>query len=396
MEPIQKLHQISPQMYLEPAEEVGDGLTLQPRRSAIDECGIPLHESTKTSALGIQNIDPTGGNYMRLLKTMLTTACERNCAYCPFRAGRDYRRVNFTPDELAKTVLMLHEKRVVRGLFLSSGILKGGVTTQDKLIDTVEILRNKHEYKGRIHVKLMPGVERDQVLRVMQLTDRVSINLEAPTREHLKMLAPMKKLIDELLTPLRWAHEIRRYHAPHKNWQGKWPTIVTQFVVGAAQDSDLEYLKATDYLYRKAGVWRAYYSAFTPIRDTPFENVPYENPVRQQRLYQASYMLRDYGWQVHEIPLGKDNRMALDVDPKLAWARLHLLEKPLELNRARKAELLRVPGIGVISAEKILKARRTGKIKSLKHLEQLGIHTKRLKHFILLDGVQPDRQMRLF
>ena len=397
MQPITKLREIAPQMELEPTREVGNGLTLRVKQPAIAPCGVPLHESQKHESLGVVNYD--GGRStpkMRLLKTMLTTACERNCNYCPFRAGRNYKRVNFKPEEMAKTFMALADKGTANGIFLSSGILKGGVTTQDKLLDTVEILRKKHEFKGYVHLKVMPGAERDQMMRAMELADRVSVNMEAPTVEHLRFLAPMKGLVDELLRPLRWADEIRRYHRPDNAYDGKWASTVTQFVVGAAQDTDLEYLKATDYLYNKIGLRRTYYSAFKPIHDTPLDNLPAENPVREHRLYQASYMLRDYGWDMEDLPFAQNGRLPIDVDPKLAWAQVNLQDRPTEVNRASREQLLRVPGIGPGSAEKIIKARRQGKLKSLHHLRQLGIATKRLQEFVLLDGVQPNRQLRLF
>ena len=397
MKPIQKLQEIAPQMELEPAEEVGKGIALRVKQPTIAPCGIPLHHSKKNESLGVVHYNEPGRRQpMRLLKTMLTTACERNCHYCPFRAGRNYKRTTFKPDEMAETFMALEKKGAANGIFLSSGILRGGVTTQDRLLDTIEILRKKHEYKGYVHLKIMPGAERDQVQRALELADRISVNLEAPTVEHLRFLAPMKELVDELLRPLRWADEIRRYHRPTNAYNSRWGNAVTQFVVGAAQDTDLEYLKATDYLYNKLGLRRTYFSAFKPIQDTPLDYLPAENPIREHRLYQASFMLRDYGWQMEDLPFEQNGRLPLDADPKLAWARRNLQERPVEVNRASKEQLLRVPGIGMISAEKIIKARRTGKLKSLHHLRQLGITTKRMADFVLLDGVQPNRQLQLF
>ena len=151
---------------------------------------------------------------------------------------------------------------------------------------------------------------------------------------------------------MRWADEIRRYHRPANAYNGRWGSSVTQFVVGAAQDTDLEYLKATDYLYNKLNLRRTYYSAFKPIANTPLDYLPAENPVREHRLYQASFMLRDYGWQMEDLPFEQNGRLPLDVDPKLAWARVNLQERPVEVNRASKEQLLRVPGIGPGSAEK--------------------------------------------
>ncbi len=391
-----KLEHVATQMHFEPAEESDGRIMLRVQQPAVAPCGISLHPSKKHESLGVYDARVDGGRPVKLLKTMLTTACERNCYYCPFRAGRNYRRVNFKPEEMADSFAELNRKGTASGIFLSSGILRGGVTTQDKLIDTAEILRKKHHFRGFLHLKIMPGAERDQVQRAMELADRVSVNLEAPTVEHLDFLAPMKQFMDELLKPLQWADEIRRYQLPRNTWNGRWASTVTQFVVGAAQDTDLEFLKASDYLYRKLQLRRTYFSAFTPVHDTPLENLPPENPMREHRLYQASFLLRDYAWGLEELPFLQNGRLPLDVDPKIAWAEQHLLNAPLELNKAGKEALLRVPGIGVKSAETILAARRQSRLRSLQHLRQLGISTKRLEKYVLLDGVQPARQMRLF
>ena len=394
MDMLTKLKIINEHMYLEPAEEVGIGG--KGSTPAVAPCGISLKPSAKHESLGIYQAQMGGGKSKPMLKTMLTTACERNCHYCPFRAGRSYRRTSFKPDEMAKSFMQIHEAGVADGLFLSSGIIKGGATTQDKLIDTIDILRNKYQYKGFVHLKVMPGAEKDQVARSMELADRLSINLEAPTVEHLRFIAPMKQLVDELFQPLKWVEEIRQTQSPRNGWKGRWPSTVTQFVVGAAKDTDLEMLNASQYLYRKLNLRRTYFSAFRPISDTPLENLPAENPTREHRLYQASFLIRDYGWDIEEMPFDQAGKLPLDVDPKLAWAKENLSEAPVEVNRATKKELLRVPGIGPKGAETIVGARRRGKLKELQHLKQIGVGTKRLQDYVLLDGQRPIRQMKLF
>ena len=195
-----KLSDVSQQMYLEPAEEVGMvGRTpKQPLPCGLPEPSKPSQFAKKQQSLGVYDAKVSGGKSVRLLKTMLTTACERNCNYCPFRAGRNYKRTTFKPEEMAKTFIQLADSGVAEGIFLSSGIIKGGVTTQDKLLDTVDIIRNRYNYRGYIHLKVMPGAERDQVARAMQIADRISVNLEAPTIESLNFLAPMKQLVEEL------------------------------------------------------------------------------------------------------------------------------------------------------------------------------------------------------
>jgi predicted DNA-binding helix-hairpin-helix protein len=321
---------------------------------------------------------------------MMTTACERNCHYCVFRAGRNKtRRLTFTPDEMADTFTRLHHAGHVDGLFLSSGIIKGSVTTQDKIIDTAEILRRKHNYRGYVHLKVMPGAEYDQVRRTLQLADRVSINLEGPTAQRLNALAPKKDFWNELFQRIQWASQIRR--------QEGWRTsIVTQFVVGAVGDTDLEILQMSERLYRNLGLGRAYFSAFHPVVDTPLENVSATAAEREFRLYQASYLLRDYGWSVEELPFAANTNLRLDVDPKRAWAEENLKHKPVEINTATREEILRIPGIGPKGAEAILLARRRGAITDLSQLSALGVRdVAQSSPFILLNGRQAAQQLAL-
>ena len=328
-----------------------------------------------------------------VLKTMMTTACERNCYYCPFRAGHSKtKRVTFTPDNMATAFDSLQQSGKVDGLFLSSGIIKGSVTTQDKIIDTADIIRTKQRYKGYIHLKIMPGIEYDQLYRAMQLADRVSVNLEGPTQERLSALAPKKTLMDELVTMLQWAHKIRE-----DNPYEKLASTVTQFVVGAVNDTDLELLAMSDVLYQQTGLARAYYSAFSPVPGTPFEELPRTASIRQNRLYQSSFLLRDYGWDVEELPFLQNGNLRTDVDPKQAWADIHLKHQPIDLMRAEREQLMRVPGIGKVGANNIIKARRTGILSDLSHLKQIGIRTPhKVAEYILLDGKQPVRQLSLF
>jgi predicted DNA-binding helix-hairpin-helix protein len=334
---------------------------------------------------------PTGKR--KILKAMVTTACQMNCHYCPFRAGRSHmKRLTFTPDELASGLDTLQQAGKVEGMFLSSGIIKGSVTTQDKIIDTADIVRNRYHYQGYLHLKVMPGIEYDQLYRLMQLGDRVSVNLEGPTQERLDALAPKKDFQRELLRMLQQAEQIRRTH-PHE----KLASTVTQFVVGAVGDTDLELLSLSNRLYRRYGLTRAYYSGFRPVIQTPFENLPATDPLREHRLYQASFLLRDYGWKVEDLPFLSDGNMELALDPKRAWAERNLREAPIEIMTARRDQLLRLPGIGPVSANVILKARRQGKLTSLTDLQKLGIRAaEKASPYIVLNGRNPLIQNRLF
>lgn len=380
MDALFRLRLLSAQMSLEPAEERAAAGTGFASPVACPE-GVAIH------AAALPN-----GQRIRLLKTLLTSACERDCYYCPFRAGRDFRRATFRPEEFARLFMQLYQRRLVDGLFLSSGIAGGSLRTQDKLIETAEILRFKLGFRGYIHLKIMPGAERAQVERCMQLADRVSVNLEAPNAQRLSALAPHKQFFEELLTPLRWVDEIRASQPPGLAWNGRWPSSVTQFVAGGSGESDLELLATTEFLYRHLHLRRAYFSAFRPIPDTPLEDRPPVPAWREHRLYQASFLLRDYGFILEELPFQADGNLPAEADPKLAWAQLHLAQQPLEINRASREELLRVPGIGPKSANVLLQARRQRRLRDLEDLRKLGIQVHRAAAYILLDGQRPPLQ----
>ncbi len=394
-------------MQYEPAEEY---CSSPPRSALVTEsshldqtCGAscirevePPYASPPKVELVIHRAIMPGGKRIPLLKTLLTSACERNCNYCAFRAGRDFRRQTFSADEMARTFNQLHQKDVAKGLFLSSGVAGGGVRTQDRLIATAEILRRKYQFSGYLHLKLMPGAEKAQVERAMQLADRVSVNLEAPNDRRLAQLAPQKEFLDELLRPLRWVEEIRHGQPGGQGWNGRWPSSTTQFVVGAVGERDVELLRAAAYLHHKLRLARVYFSGFVPVTGTPLEEVPAVDPWRQHRLYQADFLLRDYGFSFEELPFANDGDLPLDVDPKLAWARQNLAETPLEINRAGREQLLRIPGIGPHGANAILSARRKNRLDDLDDLKALGISPKRAAPFILLNGKRPPTQLALW
>ncbi len=331
-----------------------------------------------------------------LLKTVLTSACERNCNYCAFRAGRDFRRATLSADEMARIFYQMHIAGVVQGMFLSSGVAGGGVHTQDRLIDTAEILRKKYNYRGYLHLKIMPGAEKDQVLRAMQLATRVSVNLEAPNPTRLKSLAPLKNFLDELMRPLQWVDEIRSTLNNSNRFDRRWPSLATQFVVGSVGESDLELLQTSEHLFKKIGLSRIYYSKFTPIRDTPFENLPPEKLLRQNRLYQASFLLKSYGYTYEEFDFLQNGNLPLEIDPKLAWARAYLRSAPVEINTAERSQLLRVPGFGPKGVKAILETRGDHPIKEPGDLKRLGINPARAMDYILLNGKQPTKQISLW
>ena len=327
---------------------------------------------------------------MPVLKGMATTACERNCQYCVFRSGRDGRRVSFTPDEMAKGFYQLYRAGLVEGLFLSSGLARDGVPNQDKIIATAEILRFRYHFRGYMHLKIMPGAEFDQVARTMQLADRVSVNLESPNPERLAVIAPKKSFSGELMQRLRWIEGIRRQNG------GKGPSSITQFVVGPAGESDLELLHTTQFVQREFTVKRAYFSAFAPVPETPLEGVAPTPLDRQHRLYQCSFLLRDYAFEVEELVFDRNGNLPLNQDPKMAWAQENLTNGPVELNVADRAQLLRVPGIGPKGASRILAERRRGTLRNLEDLRKIGVVAGRAAPFITLDGHRPPVQLRFW
>ena len=386
MDPIDKLMTMSINMPFEASDDVKLTPDMQPCTASL----ASLKEQFPVTQAHLPN-----GQTIPLLKTMQTSICENDCNYCCFRSGRDTPRAILSPDELASAVVKLSQAGVAKGVFLSSGITGGGVRTQDRIIATAEILRHKYHYCEYIHLKIMPGAEKDQILKAMQLADRVSINLEGPNEKSLNLLAPRKVFFNELVEPLRVIEEIRTEYPPHMAWKGTWPSSCTQFVVGAVGETDLDLLETTVKLRSNFKITRAYYSRFTPVINTPFENIPPVNPWRQHRLYQAFYLLRDYQFDLEDLSFVSNGCLELEKDPKMAWAELHLIQNPVEINQADFNELIKIPGIGPITAKRICDTRTCGKIRDISSLQKMGISTQRAARFILLDGHQPNYQPQL-
>ena len=387
MEILEKLKTLSINMPFESAEDV-TAQGLEP------ECKDRLSELEER--FPVTHARLPNGRTIPLLKTMQTSVCERDCNYCCFRSGRDTPRASMTPDELADAVVKLSKAGIAKGVFLSSGITGGGVRTQDRIIASAEILRNKYHYQEYIHLKIMPGAEKDQIFRAMQLADRVSINLEGPDETCLKKLAPHKVFFSELLEPLKFIEEIRTSYPPNLAWNNFWPSSCTQFVVGAVGETDLDLLQTTSQLRSNFNISRAYYSRFTPVINTPFENLPALNPWREHRLYQAFYLFRDYKFDLEDLQFTKGGNLSLEKDPKLTWAEGNLIGNPVEINKADYAQLLRIPCIGPVTAKKIIEKRLHGNIDDIGLLRKLGIPIERSARFILLNGRKPAYQPGLF
>lgn len=385
MDTTQALLDLSKDMQLEPAEDYHpSGFktagNIQKRRSE----DLLIHPAVMPN-----------GRHIRLLKTLQTSACERNCYYCPFRAGSNYHRTTLSPDEMAQAFSGLVRAGIAEGLFLSSGIIGTSVRSQDKILATAEILRKKMGFNGYIHLKLMPGAEYEQVFQAMRLADRVSLNLEAPSAERLAMLTPSKVFFDELLETISYVEKIRQEKPSILGWKKRWPSLTTQFVFGAIGESDFELLSTTQTLNQQVQLKRAYFSRFSPLANTPFQNKEGASPEREQRLYQASFLLRDYGFAIEELPFDNNGFLPEKRDPKTAWAQKHLVEKPVEINQADRQVLLRVPGIGMHGAEAIIESRKRGRINFLEDLNRLGINPQKALPFILLNGKRPPQQLVL-
>ena len=278
----------------------------------------------------------------------------------------------------------MHRKRLVQGLFLSSGIGKDASRTMESMINTVEILRQKYEYKGYIHLKILPGARFDCVEAACKLANRVSVNIEAPTVQHLAKLSHKKDLYNGILERMRWVKQLT----------DKNETIVpsgqtTQFVVGAAGETDRDILHATEALYGEVGLRRAYFSAFHPVRDSRLGELRPTPPIREHRLYQVDWLFRVYGFSPGEIELtlNKEGNLPLTKDPKLAVAQKQPWLFPVDVNRATYQELLRVPGIGPVSAGRIVEARREHSIFSVQQLKKMRVATNRAVPYIWFKGM---------
>lgn len=357
-----------------------DKLSFLIKSAGHDICGYEGMPNADRSPLRfLYNATLPGGGSVCLFKILLTNDCINDCAYCVNQSERDCRRFTIQPEELAKTFMELYRKRLARGLFLSSAISGNSSRTQENLVNTVEILRKQHGYKGYIHLKIMPGAPRDYVEAACRLADRVSINMEAPTIDHLAKLSRRKNLFKDIIERMKWIKEIT---VNNELWAPSGQT--TQFVVGAAGESDRDLLNTTMALYNEIGLRRAYFSAFSPVSFSRLEERRPTPPVREYRLYQTDWLVRIYrfSFQEVELALDQDGFLPLRKDPKLAIAQKQPWLFPVDVNRATYDELLRVPGIGPVSAAHIIETRKDHSIDSLEQLKKMKVVIKRAVSYI--------------
>ncbi len=377
--------------------DVQQKLAILGTEAADEVADVPGTQSIQqgiTHATGfIYNAKQEGGGTTRLFKVLQTNSCRFACTYCFTSCAIKRQRTTFKPDELATTFVSLERAKRVDGLFLSSGIVPDADTTMEKMLATVERLRLKEGYTGYIHLKLIPGASYNYIERAVELADRVSLNLEAPNQHHLNQLAPDKEFANSMWQRMVWARQVINRRRAEGLPAAR--SITTQFVVGAAGESDRELLETVELAHRELHLRRAYFSAFHPIDRSPLADQPAEDPTRALRLYQADFMLRDYGFRASDLPFDQQGLLPRDRTPKQAWAERHLHD-PIEINCASRQELLRIPGIGPQSVEKIMAARRETRLRDLCQLKRLGVTTSWAAPYVLLDGRATAVQLRLW
>lgn len=344
-----------------------------------------------TLAAGICHSFGADGRCISLLKILFTNECIYDCKYCINRKSNDVPRASFTPDEICELTIQFYRRNYIEGLFLSSGILYSPTYTMELIYEAVYKLRTLYRFQGYIHVKAIPGADPELVKRMGLLADRMSVNLELPTAEGLKRLAPNKHRRN-ILGPMRQIqqgitqskNEITVYkHAPSFVPAGQ----STQMIVGATSESDYQIMMVAENLYKKFDLKRVYYSAFVSVNaDKALPALPEGPPLlREHRLYQADWLLRFYGFEAGELLSEKKPNFNVLLDPKADWALRHLEQFPVEINRADYRAILRVPGIGVKSAQRIVRARRNGDL-GFDDLKKIGVVLKRALYFITCNG----------
>src|SRR5688572_30264778 len=333
------------------------------------------------------------GRPMRLLRILMTNACALNCHYCPMRRDRPMRRTLLKPEELVRIFLGALRRDWCEGLFITTGIPAKPEKVTDDLIAVLELLRHRHRFAGYIHVKLVPGAEQSQIERVTALATRVSVNLEAACGDTLERIAPEKQLANTLVTlerARRVVVDAKAEESAGRPRDGRRPGGVAgmtmQFVVGATPDSDRSIMDRVTSLYAGGGIHHAHFSAFRPIRDTPLESAPATPALREHRLYQADWLVRDYGFEPDEVVYGEDGNLPLALDPKAAWALAHPEQFPVEVRTGTFEQLLRVPGIGPRSARRLVNERARSVLRGLADLRQFGVVITRAGGFLTLGG----------
>lgn len=340
------------------------------------------------NAAGICHSWSADGRCISLLKILFSNNCIYDCAYCLNRRSNDIPRAEFTPQEVADLTIEFYKRNYIEGLFLSSAVVKNPDYTMELIVKTLELLRNTHKFFGYIHVKIIPGASDILIRKAGLLADRVSVNIELPTEASLKRLAPQKSRKSVLLPMKQITEETGNSIIERKTFKNA-PTFApagqsTQMIIGASGESDLQIISLTQALYGKFKLKRIYFSAYVPVVNDPkLPSLDTSPPLlREHRLYQADWLLRYYGFRADEILNEYNPFLSVNFDPKCAWALRNPQFFPVDVNRADYNTILRVPGIGVVSAKRIISARRHSKL-TMQNLKTMGIVLKRAKYFIV-------------
>ena len=350
-----------------------------------------------SSGMGICHSYTEDGRCVSLLKILMTNHCIFDCAYCVTRRSNDIKRAAFKIQEVVDLTINFYRRNYIEGLFLSSGIFKDADYTMERLVAVAKKLRLEEKFNGYIHLKSIPGAS-DELMREAGLyADRLSVNIEIPTVSGLKLLAPEKDHKDFLKPMAKVKNEIIQYKSEKKLIKST-PKYApagqsTQMIVGATGETDQQILLTSAYFYKEFNLKRVYYSGYVPvIADDRLPQLGTQVPMlRENRLYQTDWLMRFYGFDVREIVDKNNPNLDLEVDPKLAWALRNMHEFPVDINKADKFMLLRVPGIGVKSVSKILQARRFRKL-NWDHLAKLGIASNRAKYFITCESTEFEKR----
>ncbi len=342
-------------------------------------------------AAGICHSFAGDGRCISLLKILMTNECVFDCKYCRNRRSNDVPRATFTPEEICTLTMEFYRRNYIEGLFLSSGIIGNPTFTQELICRTVWLLRNRYRFNGYVHVKAIPGAAPEIIQQTGFLVDRMSVNLELPTAEGLRSLAPNKHR-KSILTPMRQIQTGIQVNRNDLVLYRNAPKFVgggqsTQMIIGATPESDYQIINVAESLYQKFDLKRVFYSAFVNVTgDKSLPALPGGPPLlREHRLYQADWLLRFYGFRAEELLDEKRPYFNVMLDPKEDWAVRHLERFPVEINRAPLEELLRVPGVGVKSAQRIVAARRSGSL-NFPDLKKIGVVLKRALYFITCSG----------
>lgn len=344
-----------------------------------------------TATSGICHSFTTDGRCISLLKILLTNYCIYNCKYCINASSKDIPRAAFTPEEVVDLTINFYKRNYIEGLFLSSAIFKNPNYTMELLLSVVKKLRLEENFNGYIHLKAIPGADEALIKEAGKFVDRMSVNIELPSSSSLKLLAPQKTK-ENILAPMGIIKNSILENKDLKKNIKSTPLFIpggqsTQLIVGATPESDYKILNLSENLYNKFNLKRVYYSAYVPVvkNEKALPDITHPPLVREHRLYQADWLLRFYGFKAKELLSNENENFDLNFDPKTSWALNNINNFPMEINKASYDELLRIPGVGVRSAQRILISRRVHSL-SFEDLKKIGVVLKRAKYFITCKG----------